>query len=172
MLMLEVTQDILKDPSVVSTKDKFYLVPQFSGIVGGMPQLSYAPNLYDGNPGQGSLVTSVGNRPARLVLKQQGVQLGEKQQQQSELEQQLQSFWANQRQEIERLAGIKSHNSLPYARMKKIMKAAEDATMVSAEAPIVFAKACVWEPGIKLRKPKERRFKRMILLAAAVARAQ
>lgn len=121
--------------------------PQVSGIVGGMPQLSYPTNVYAGNPGQGSLVTSVvaGQSTGQTT----GVQLGEQQrayqqihqQQQQELEQQLQSFWANQRQEIERLTEFKNH-SLPLARIKKIMKADEDVRMISAEAPIVFARAC------------------------------
>lgn len=115
--------------------------PQVSGIVGSMPQLEYATNVYAGIPVQGSLVTSVvADQASGQAV---GVQLGEQQhanqhQQQPELEQQLQSFWANQRQGIERLAGCKNHN-LPHARIKKIMKADEDVKMVS---PIVFAKAC------------------------------
>ncbi|KAK3418541.1 hypothetical protein EUGRSUZ_H04476 [Eucalyptus grandis] len=63
------------------------------------------------------------------------------QQQQQQLQQQLQSFWANQYQEIDRVADFKNH-SLPLARIKKIMKADEDVRMISAEAPIVFARAC------------------------------
>ncbi|MCL7046250.1 hypothetical protein MKW94_001365 [Papaver nudicaule] len=34
------------------------------------------------------------------------------------------------------------NNTLPLARIKKIMKANEDVRMISAEAPVVFAKAC------------------------------
>lgn len=120
--------------------------PQVSGIVGGMPQLSYGANVYAGNPGQGSLMTSV--VASQSTGQTTGVQLGEQrayqqihQQQQQELEQQVQSFWANQRQEIERLTEFKNH-SLPLARIKKIMKADEDVRMISAEAPIVFARAC------------------------------
>ncbi|KAE9448156.1 hypothetical protein C3L33_19945, partial [Rhododendron williamsianum] len=63
------------------------------------------------------------------------------QQQQQQLQQQLQSFWANQYQEIEKVTDFKNH-SLPLARIKKIMKADEDVRMISAEAPIVFARAC------------------------------
>lgn len=33
-------------------------------------------------------------------------------------------------------------HQLPLARIKKIMRADEDVRMVSAEAPVVFAKAC------------------------------
>lgn len=36
---------------------------------------------------------------------------------------------------------FKSH-SLPLARIKKVMKTDEDVRMISAEAPILFAKAC------------------------------
>eukprot|EP01018_Ginkgo_biloba_P037985 Gb_04199 [translate_table: standard] len=54
---------------------------------------------------------------------------------------QLQTFWANQMQEIEQTVDFKTH-SLPLARIKKIMKADEDVKMISAEAPVVFAKAC------------------------------
>lgn len=55
---------------------------------------------------------------------------------------QLQAFWAYQRQEAERVSAsdFKNHQ-LPLARIKKIMKADEDVRMISAEAPVLFAKA-------------------------------
>ncbi|KAJ8563300.1 hypothetical protein K7X08_031752 [Anisodus acutangulus] len=56
-------------------------------------------------------------------------------------QQQLQMFWTYQRQEIEQVNDFKNHQ-LPLARIKKIMKADEDVRMISAEAPILFAKAC------------------------------
>lgn len=62
-------------------------------------------------------------------------------QQQNQQHEQLQVFWANQMQEIEQTTDFKNH-SLPLARIKKIMKADEDVRMISAEAPVVFAKAC------------------------------
>jgi nuclear transcription factor Y gamma len=55
--------------------------------------------------------------------------------------QQLQAFWGNQMREVEQAQDFKTH-SLPLARIKKIMKADEDVKMISAEAPVVFAKAC------------------------------
>ncbi|KAL5724843.1 acetolactate synthase [Ranunculus cassubicifolius] len=55
--------------------------------------------------------------------------------------QQLQMFWSYQRQEIEQVNDFRNHQ-LPLARIKKIMKADEDVRMISAEAPILFAKAC------------------------------
>ncbi|XP_022736089.1 nuclear transcription factor Y subunit C-1-like [Durio zibethinus] len=54
---------------------------------------------------------------------------------------QLHMFWNYQRQEIEQVNDFKNHQ-LPLARIKKIMKADEDVRMISAEAPILFAKAC------------------------------
>ncbi|KAK7278553.1 hypothetical protein RJT34_23583 [Clitoria ternatea] len=56
-------------------------------------------------------------------------------------QQQLQMFWLYQRQEIEHVNDFKNH-LLPLARIKKIMKADDDVCMISAEAPILFAKAC------------------------------
>lgn len=50
-------------------------------------------------------------------------------------------FWTYQRQEIDQVNDFKNHQ-LPLARIKKIMKADEDVRMISAEAPILFAKAC------------------------------
>ncbi|XP_041996833.1 nuclear transcription factor Y subunit C-1-like [Salvia splendens] len=56
-------------------------------------------------------------------------------------QQQLQMFWNFQQNEIQNLNDFKNHQ-LPLARIKKIMKADEDVRMISAEAPILFAKAC------------------------------
>lgn len=39
------------------------------------------------------------------------------------------------------VSDFKNH-SLPLARIKKIMKADEDVRMISAEAPVIFARAC------------------------------
>ncbi|KAG8370145.1 hypothetical protein BUALT_Bualt14G0086900 [Buddleja alternifolia] len=63
------------------------------------------------------------------------------QQQQQQLQQQLQNFWATQYEEIDQVTDFKNHN-LPLARIKKIMKADEDVRMISAEAPVIFARAC------------------------------
>ncbi|VAI44787.1 unnamed protein product [Triticum turgidum subsp. durum] len=63
------------------------------------------------------------------------------QQLQQQQQQQLREFWATQMEEIEQATDFKNH-TLPLARIKKIMKADEDVRMISAEAPVVFAKAC------------------------------
>ncbi|KAJ7537515.1 hypothetical protein O6H91_11G009100 [Diphasiastrum complanatum] len=60
---------------------------------------------------------------------------------QQQHQQQLQAFWAGQMQEIDQVNDFKNHQ-LPLARIKKIMKADEDVRMISAEAPVLFAKAC------------------------------
>ncbi|XP_031374480.1 nuclear transcription factor Y subunit C-1-like [Punica granatum] len=60
---------------------------------------------------------------------------------QQQQQHQLQMFWSYQHQEIEQVNDFKNHQ-LPLARIKKIMKADEDVRMISAEAPILFAKAC------------------------------
>ncbi|KAL2651040.1 hypothetical protein R1flu_019168 [Riccia fluitans] len=60
---------------------------------------------------------------------------------QQQHQQQLQMFWHSQMAEIEQVTDFKTHQ-LPLARIKKIMKADEDVRMISAEAPVLFAKAC------------------------------
>ena len=59
--------------------------------------------------------------------------------------QQLSMFWNQQMQEVENVSSdpndFKNHQ-LPLARIKKIMKSDEDVRMISAEAPVLFARAC------------------------------
>lgn len=122
------------------------------GVIGSGAQLPYATNPYQtgpmtGAPAHGSVVTSVG--AIQSTSQPSGAQLAQHQlayqhihqQQQQQLQQQLQTFWANQYQEIEKVTDFKNH-SLPLARIKKIMKADEDVRMISAEAPVIFARAC------------------------------
>eukprot|EP00752_Nemacystus_decipiens_P017529 g15709.t2 len=63
------------------------------------------------------------------------------------MQSQLKKFWAEQMQEMDVLEigteqDFKNHNDLPLARIKRIMKCDEDVRMISAEAPVLFAKAC------------------------------
>ena len=37
---------------------------------------------------------------------------------------------------------FKRHNDLPIARIKRIMKSDQDVRMISAETPVIFARAC------------------------------
>eukprot|EP00262_Sarcandra_glabra_P002649 TRINITY_DN13055_c0_g1_i2.p1 TRINITY_DN13055_c0_g1~~TRINITY_DN13055_c0_g1_i2.p1 ORF type:complete len:247 (+),score=43.13 TRINITY_DN13055_c0_g1_i2:239-979(+) len=108
--------------------------PAVMGMVGGAPQMPYGAAPYQPNQMMGPVP------PAQLAQHQLAYQHIHQQQQQ-QLQQQLQMFWANQYQEIEQVVEFKNH-SLPLARIKKIMKADEDVRMISAEAPVIFAKAC------------------------------
>lgn len=71
------------------------------------------------------------NRQAQL-LQQQSLQ---------ELNAKLTQFWVEQGAEVQQATDFKNH-LLPLARIKKIMKSDEDVRMISAEAPVLFAKAC------------------------------
>jgi nuclear transcription factor Y gamma len=90
---------------------------------------------YGSNPYQTNAMTTAPTGPDHAAYHQIH------QQQQQQLTQQLQSFWETQYKEIEKTTDFKNH-SLPLARIKKIMKADEDVRMISAEAPVVFARAC------------------------------
>mmetsp|Transcript_15990 Transcript_15990/g.34583 ORF Transcript_15990/g.34583 Transcript_15990/m.34583 type:complete len:311 (+) Transcript_15990:61-993(+) len=63
------------------------------------------------------------------------------QQYMQQLNQQLTEFWGQQREACDNVTDVKNH-LLPLARIKKIMKSDEDVRMISAEAPVLFAKAC------------------------------
>jgi len=58
----------------------------------------------------------------------------------------IRNFWLEQNDLMEQLEitseqSFKNHNDLPLARIKRIMKSDEDVRMISAEAPVLFAKA-------------------------------
>ncbi|RSH86631.1 uncharacterized protein EHS24_004902 [Apiotrichum porosum] len=54
----------------------------------------------------------------------------------------LESFWTRQMAGVEHeTPDFKTYN-LPLARIKKVMKSDEEVKMISAEAPIMFSKAC------------------------------
>ncbi|XP_058114712.1 nuclear transcription factor Y subunit C-3-like [Magnolia sinica] len=131
--------------------------PPVMGVVTGVAQVQYVTAPYQatqmiGAAPPGTVAAPVGSiqspgqstayaaSPAQLAQHQLAYQHIQQQQQQ-QLQQQLQMFWNNQYQEIEQVNDFKNH-SLPLARIKKIMKADEDVRMISAEAPVVFAKAC------------------------------
>mmetsp|Transcript_15892 Transcript_15892/g.60536 ORF Transcript_15892/g.60536 Transcript_15892/m.60536 type:complete len:141 (-) Transcript_15892:57-479(-) len=63
------------------------------------------------------------------------------------MQEMLDRFWTREMHEMEQLEvgteqEYKNHNDLPLARIKRIMKSDEDVRMISAEAPVLFAKAC------------------------------
>ncbi|GKV19541.1 hypothetical protein SLEP1_g29785 [Rubroshorea leprosula] len=124
-----------------------------SGVVRTAAPMSYGVNPYQHNQMMGitapGLVGSIQppiqpsglSAPSSQLAQPQLAYQQIHQQQQQQLQQQLRQFWENQCQEIEHVTDFKNH-SLPLARIKKIMKADEDVKMISAEAPIVFARAC------------------------------
>lgn len=126
--------------------------PTTIGVAGSAAQASYGVNPYQsgqmmglsptGSVGLMQSPTQPAGPPASSQLAQHQLAYQHiHQQQQQQLQQQLQSFWAEQYQEIEAVMDFKNH-SLPLARIKKIMKADEDVRMISAEAPVIFARAC------------------------------
>ncbi|CAH0479750.1 unnamed protein product [Peronospora belbahrii] len=82
--------------------------------------------------------TTNANLQMQLQLQNQRAQM-----QQQQLT--LHAFWQHQIQDISQIDpnafDFKTHQ-LPLARIKKIMKTDEDVRMISAEAPVLFAKAC------------------------------
>ena len=66
---------------------------------------------------------------------------------QATMKAQLDRLWDEQNRDMDELRisdknTFKNHNDLPLARIKRIMKSDEDVRMISAEAPVLFAKAC------------------------------
>ncbi|XP_053698125.1 nuclear transcription factor Y subunit gamma [Sabethes cyaneus] len=60
----------------------------------------------------------------------------------SDAQRSIDEFWPEQMQEMQRVKHVEPGNQvLPLARIKKIMKLDEDVKMISAEAPLLFAKA-------------------------------
>ncbi|CAK9150658.1 unnamed protein product [Ilex paraguariensis] len=58
------------------------------------------------------------------------------------LKQNMQLFWNHRLYEIRSASEFRTHHRLPLARVKKIMKADEGVKMISADTPVLFAKAC------------------------------
>lgn len=80
---------------------------------------------------------------AQTQIMQQQTRQAQLQQQHNlqELNTKLNAFWVDQMTEVQQATDFKNH-LLPLARIKKIMKSDEDVRMISAEAPVLFAKAC------------------------------
>ncbi|PKC06056.1 CCAAT binding transcription factor component [Rhizophagus irregularis] len=54
----------------------------------------------------------------------------------------MQQFWSRQITLAEQFESDFKNHPLPLARIKKVMKSDQDVKMISAEAPILFSKAC------------------------------
>ncbi|XP_038975774.1 nuclear transcription factor Y subunit C-4-like [Phoenix dactylifera] len=118
---------------VTCTAQTAYAAPyQSAAMVPGAPAVIGAIS-----PGM-QLTSTFPTNPHQLAY-QQIQQLH--QQQQLQQHPQLQAFWAMQMADIEETNDFKNH-SLPLSRIKKIMKSDGDVKMISAEAPMIFAKAC------------------------------
>uniref|UniRef100_A0A7S3R9X5 Transcription factor CBF/NF-Y/archaeal histone domain-containing protein n=1 Tax=Dunaliella tertiolecta TaxID=3047 RepID=A0A7S3R9X5_DUNTE len=95
-------------------------------------------------------------------------------------EQQLQQFFNDQLREVQEhsldVADFTKNHQLPLARIKKIMKSDEDVRMISAEAPVLFAKACeifILELTLKAWRHAEENKRRTLQrndVSAAIAR--
>ncbi|XXG68793.1 hypothetical protein AAC387_Pa06g1800 [Persea americana] len=137
-------EKIERGTSYILTMDQSAPQPQpVIGVVTGAAQIAYATPAYQAAPVVGAVASPTqpsSSFPAQHQLAYQQVQHFHQQQQQQQ-QHQLQAFWASQMHEIDQTTDFKNH-SLPLARIKKIMKADEDVRMISAEAPVVFAKAC------------------------------
>ncbi|KAK9811600.1 hypothetical protein WJX72_006778 [[Myrmecia] bisecta] len=125
--------------SFPSTPPKVPTKPMFPGNEGGASNtaLQQAPG------GQQGLQMPVpGQYGSPTAYPQPGMAYAQQLQAQTA---QLRAFWEQQAQEIQQVgndpAEFKNHQ-LPLARIKKIMKSDEDVRMISAEAPVLFAKAC------------------------------
>lgn len=56
--------------------------------------------------------------------------------------QHLHLFWMHRLLEIRHFTELRSQHHLPLSRVKRIMKSDEEVKMVSADAPVLFTKAC------------------------------
>ncbi|CAL9037613.1 unnamed protein product [Musa banksii] len=123
------------------------------GVVSGAAQIAYAapiiqpaalvtgaPAVSGAIPPPAQLTIAYPTNPGNIASQHQ-IAYQQVPQFHHELQQQLQAFRSDQMLEIEETTDFKNH-SLPLARIKKIMKADENVRMISAEVPVVFAKAC------------------------------
>ncbi|XP_042483257.1 nuclear transcription factor Y subunit C-3-like [Macadamia integrifolia] len=80
--------------------------------------------------------------------------------------QNMRLFWQQQLLEVNQISEFKQQHQLPLARIKRIMKSDEDVKMISADAPILFAKACeLFISELTLRSwSKSEEYKRRTLL--------
>ncbi|XP_011099520.1 nuclear transcription factor Y subunit C-3-like isoform X2 [Sesamum indicum] len=61
----------------------------------------------------------------------------------NQLKQNIQGFWRERLAEIcDAPTDVRAQHTLPLARIKKVMKSDEQVKMISADTPVVFAKAC------------------------------
>ncbi|CAM0909287.1 unnamed protein product [Alopecurus aequalis] len=117
--------------------------PAMTDVAGGSQVYPASPYPHTATVAPG--VTPACSQPANPAQVSAQNQLLYEQSQQEQLQQQhqrqLQQFWAERLSEMEQATDFKNH-TLPLARIRKIMKADEDVCMISADAPVILAKAC------------------------------
>ena len=67
---------------------------------------------------------------------------------------------------------FKKHNDLPIARIKRIMKSDQDVRMISAETPVIFARACemfIMDITIRATQYAEYDNERLVLTKKSIA---
>ncbi|KAJ1920170.1 CCAAT- binding transcription factor component [Mycoemilia scoparia] len=118
-----------------------------SALYGGEPDSSYGI----GNPGGGgypgdgaarSLGLSGGAQQSITPSEQPQVSGLVRNQALGKQVKTIQDFWKAQVEEIQSGTHDFKLHQLPLARIKKVMKTDEDVKMISAEAPVIFSKAC------------------------------
>jgi nuclear transcription factor Y gamma len=110
------------------------------GVVAGGSQV-YPGSAYPPAATVAPGVTPAGSQQTPPPLHSNAAQVSAENQLLYKQSQQLQKIWVDSLSGIEQATDFKNH-TLPLARNKKIIKANEDVGMVSADAPVFFAKAC------------------------------
>ena len=67
---------------------------------------------------------------------------------------------------------FKKHNDLPIERIKRIMKSDQDVRMISAETPVIFARACemfIMDITIRATQYAEYDNERLVLTKKSIA---
>ncbi|RXK35821.1 hypothetical protein M231_06915 [Tremella mesenterica] len=78
----------------------------------------------------------------------------------------LEMFWARWTEEMERDEPDFRVYNLPLARIKKVMKSDEEVKMISAEVPVMFAKACEGRAWLIAESNKRRTLQKSDVAAA------
>lgn len=135
-------------PAVVATPTPSLKVP--SAAIGSMPSTAAASGMSMTANGTTTTATTTELLPPQhSIFDDDGMPQPSATSPQflAQLNGSLDQFWRESLSQIQNLEGqteqdFKNHNDLPLARIKRIMKSDEDVRMISAEAPVLFAKAC------------------------------
>ena len=106
------------------------------GAGGGLADASFIGGVGAAQPPRQQLVQQP-QQPPKQQRKQK-----QKTDKKAEIQHKLAQAWTEQWEEMQATTDFRRGHILPLARIKKIMKIDEDVRMISAEAPIIFGKAC------------------------------